>query len=111
MNLNPGRDGGYDIIGDVHGEADALERLLGKLGYAPVDGCWQHSSRQVIFLGDFIDKGPQQKRVLEIVMPMVQEGHALARPRLRTRHQPEHRGLAQAGLAPEVATVWKVGPR
>ena len=41
----------------------------------------------------------------------LQEGHALARPRLRTRHQPEHRGLAQAGLAPEVATVWKVGPR
>ena len=69
---------GYDIIGDVHGEADALERLLEKLGYAPVDGCWQHSSRKAIFLGDFIDRGPEQKRVLEIVMPMVQSGKALA---------------------------------
>jgi len=55
---------GYDIIGDVHGEADALERLLDKLGYALKDGCWQHRSRQVIFLGDFIDRGPEQKRVL-----------------------------------------------
>jgi len=69
---------GYDIIGDIHGHADALERLLDQLGYELEDGSWQHRSRQAIFLGDFIDKGPQQKRVLEIVMPMVQEGHALA---------------------------------
>ena len=69
---------GFDIIGDIHGEADALRRLLSKLGYQPVDGCWQHPSRQVIFLGDFIDRGPEQKRVLEIVMPMVKGGHALA---------------------------------
>lgn len=73
-----GGGAGYDIIGDIHGEADALERLLSKLGYEPVDGCWQHSSRQVIFLGDFIDRGPEQKRVLEIVMPMVEGGQALA---------------------------------
>jgi hypothetical protein len=69
---------GYDIIGDIHGEAGALERLLGKLGYELKDGCWQHCSRQVIFLGDFIDQGLEQKRVLEVVMPMVQEDHALA---------------------------------
>ena len=69
---------GFDIIGDVHGEADALQRLLDNLGYAPVDGCWQHSSRRVIFLGDFIDRGPEQRRVLEVVIPMVQSGNALA---------------------------------
>lgn len=69
---------GFDIIGDVHGEADALQRLLDNLGYAPVAGCWQHSSRQAIFLGDFIDRGPEQKRVLEVVMPMVESGQALA---------------------------------
>ena len=69
---------GFDIIGDIHGEADALLRLLKKLGYTLVDGCWQHPSRQVIFLGDFIDRGPEQKRVLETVMPMVRSGNALA---------------------------------
>ena len=68
----------YDIIGDVHGEADALRRLLDKLGYQLIDGCWRHSDRQVIFLGDFIDRGPDQRQVLEIVMPMVQQGQALA---------------------------------
>ena len=69
---------GYDIIGDIHGEADALERLLQKLDYELADGCWQHPSRQAIFLGDFIDRGPEQKRVLETVMPMVQSGKAFA---------------------------------
>lgn len=69
---------GFDIIGDIHGEADALERLLHKLDYKLIDGCWQHPSRQVIFLGDFIDRGPEQKRVIEIVMPMVKGGQALA---------------------------------
>ena len=69
---------GYDIIGDIHGEGDALERLLQELDYKLIDGCWQHPSRQVIFLGDFIDRGPEQRRVLETVMPMVQSGKALA---------------------------------
>ena len=69
---------GYDIVGDIHGEADALERLLQKLDYELADGCWQHPSRQAIFLGDFIDRGPEQKRVIETVMPMVQSGNALA---------------------------------
>jgi hypothetical protein len=73
-----GMGSGFDIIGDIHGEADALRRLLSKLGYEPVDGCWQHPSRQVIFLGDFTDRGPEQKRALEIVMPMVKGGQALA---------------------------------
>ena len=35
---------GYDIIGDIHGEGDALERLLQELDYKLIDGCWQHPS-------------------------------------------------------------------
>ena len=52
--------------------------MLHKLDYELVDGCWQHGARQAIFLGDFIDRGPEQKRVLETVMPMVRSGNALA---------------------------------
>jgi hypothetical protein len=69
---------GYDIIGDIHGHADELEGLLKKLGYHQKNSCYQHSERQVIFLGDFIDRGPKQTEVLQIVMPMVQNQHALA---------------------------------
>lgn len=68
----------YDIIGDIHGECDALEALLIKLDYSVVDGTWRHPNRKVIFLGDFIDRGPQQKAVLDVVMPMVNQGTALA---------------------------------
>ena len=57
---------GYDIIGDIHGHATTLEALLTELGYAPVDGVWCHPDRQAIFLGDFIDRGPQQRAVIQI---------------------------------------------
>jgi hypothetical protein len=68
----------YDLIGDIHGHADALVSLLTRLGYERIGGAFRHPHRQVVFLGDFIDRGPQIREVLEIVRPMVDEGHALA---------------------------------
>jgi len=68
----------YDIIGDIHGHADALGALLTKLGYGVVKGVYQHEKNKVIFFGDFIDRGPQQREVIEIVKPMVEQGHALS---------------------------------
>ena len=68
----------YDIIGDIHGYADPLHELLEKLGYKNKQGVFGHASRQVIFLGDFIDRGPQQKKVLDTVMAMVKNDKALA---------------------------------
>jgi len=68
----------YDIIGDIHGHADALEALLIKLGYGVVKGIYQHKTNKVIFLGDFIDRGSQQREVIEIVKPMVEQGRALS---------------------------------
>ena len=40
--------------------------------------CIGHPDRKVIFLGDFIDRGPKIRQVLEIVRPMIEEGKALA---------------------------------
>lgn len=68
----------YDIIGDIHGQADKLESLLAKLGYKQENGVWTHGCRQVIFVGDFIDRGPAQLRTVEIVRRMVESGAALA---------------------------------
>ena len=31
----------YDLIGDIHGHADALERLLQKLGYSRQQGVYR----------------------------------------------------------------------
>ncbi len=69
---------GYDIIGDIHGQADKLEALLGKLGYCNSVGTWKHPERQAIFVGDFVDRGPAQVRTVNTVRSMVEAGSALA---------------------------------
>ncbi|NLD00561.1 MAG: serine/threonine protein phosphatase [Gammaproteobacteria bacterium] len=74
MWLDPSRN--YDLIGDVHGCAQALERLLALLGYHKRAGVWQHPQRQAVFLGDLIDRGPQIRETLLIVRAMVDAGYA-----------------------------------
>ncbi len=70
----------FDIIGDIHGYAEQLEALLRKLGYEPVAGIYRHRdrNRKVIFVGDFIDRGPDILRVLKIVRSMLDAGEAFA---------------------------------
>lgn len=69
----------YDLIGDIHGHADELEALLLHLGYLPQGSGYRHlEGRKVIFLGDYIDRGPKIRRTLEIVRTMVGAGDALA---------------------------------
>ncbi|WP_201860525.1 metallophosphoesterase [Microvirga soli] len=67
----------YDIIGDVHGHAEALRALLGKLGYRERGGAWRHPERTAIFVGDLIDRGPQQIETVLLVRAMVDAGSAL----------------------------------
>ena len=67
---------GYDIIGDVHGCAYTLEKLLGKLGYESHEGIYRHPQRQAIFLGDVLDRGPHIREALHLVKAMVDAGAA-----------------------------------
>lgn len=69
---------GYDIIGDIHGYASLLKSLLAGLGYKRAGGIWQHPVRKVIFLGDFVNRGPEIRETLTLVRGMVEAGHALA---------------------------------
>lgn len=68
----------YDIIGDVHGHADALVALLAELGYRNTRGAWRHPGRQALFVGDFIDRGPRQLETVDLVRRMVDAGSARA---------------------------------
>ncbi len=74
MWIDPARS--YDLIGDIHGCGQTLERLLEILGYKKRSGIWQHAYRQALFLGDLIDRGPQIRETLHIVHAMVDAGHA-----------------------------------
>lgn len=67
---------GYDLIGDVHGCALSLQLLLTKLGYTKRGGVYSHPDRQVIFIGDIVDRGPRIRESLHIVYDMVEAGYA-----------------------------------
>ncbi len=47
-------------IGDIHGELDLLRALIAKLPF--VD-----ASDTVVFLGDYVDRGPRSREVVEVV--------------------------------------------
>lgn len=53
---------GLIAIGDIHGCRTALERLLDKLSPRPDD--------QLIFVGDYIDRGPDSKGVIDRLLTL-----------------------------------------
>ncbi len=69
--------GPFDIVGDVHGCADELLALLARLGYeVAVEGTGERRGariaaphgRHLVFVGDFVDRGPASPDVLRIAM-------------------------------------------
>ena len=67
----------YDIIGDVHGHAILLKELLLELGYTKTETGYAHPDRKAVFVGDFINRGPQIKKTVRMIRTMVENGHAL----------------------------------
>ena len=67
----------YDIIGDVHGYATLLKKLLKTMGYAKINGIWQHPERKAVFIGDFINRGPEIRETIQLVRQMTEAGAAL----------------------------------
>ena len=74
--------GPFDIIGDVHGCAEELRRLLETLGWETTSaGSHRHpSGRKLVFLGDLVDRGPNNVEVLELALRSCKEGRALCVP-------------------------------
>ncbi len=68
----------YDIIGDIHGHADKLRKLLTDLGYSPHGRGYRHAERKVLFVGDFVDRGPAIAEVVEIARATVEAGDGVA---------------------------------
>ena len=67
--------GPFDIVGDVHGCLDLLDRLIAELGY---DADGKHpDGRRLVFVGDLVDRGPSSVGVLRRVLPWLEDGTAL----------------------------------
>jgi serine/threonine protein phosphatase 1 len=56
----PAGEGRLLAVGDIHGCLDHLERLMARVQPVPED--------RVVFLGDYIDRGPDGKGVLEYLI-------------------------------------------
>jgi len=54
-----------DVIGDVHGELEALNQLLDRLGYNRFGV--HPEGRKLVFVGDLVDRGPDSPGVVEKV--------------------------------------------
>lgn len=69
-----------DFIGDIHGHYDELCALLQKLGYVESAGAYRYpgNERTVVFLGDYVDRGPKVRETLNLVRAMRDAGTALA---------------------------------
>lgn len=68
--IAPLQDGPIDIIGDVHGEIDALRAVLTTLGY---NSHGEHPrGRRLVFVGDLVDRGPDSPAVVELVASLVE---------------------------------------
>lgn len=54
-------------ISDIHGEWEKLEQLLASVAYNP-------EQDQLVLAGDYIDRGPHSKQVLDKVMQLYEQG-------------------------------------
>ncbi len=70
----PLQSGALDIVGDVHGELDALHDLLARLGYDKDGSHPDH--RHLVFVGDLGDRGPDSPGVIREVARLVHNGRA-----------------------------------
>jgi serine/threonine protein phosphatase 1 len=55
-------DARFFIVGDIHACPQELERLLSSLALQPED--------HVVFLGDYVDRGPDARAVVELLLGM-----------------------------------------
>ena len=60
------------VVGDIHGRADLLDRLLALIAAEP-----EARAARLIFVGDYIDRGPDSAKVLMRLQEMTTAGRAV----------------------------------
>ena len=79
MGLIPPSSGAIDVVGDIHGTFDHLNSLLSTLGYCHGPDGWTHAEgRRLVFVGDYIDRGPEPVRSVALVRELCDAGVAFA---------------------------------
>ncbi len=79
------------VIGDIHGCSKALRTLIELIDPEPDD--------ELVFLGDYVDRGPDSRDVIDQVIELEQRCHVVA---LRGNHEIMLYGVAYCNLDKEV---------
>lgn len=68
----------YLVIGDIHGCAGSLIKLINKIGVKELSG------RIIVFIGDYIDRGPDSMGVVDFLLKLSEKYHCIF---LRGNHE------------------------
>lgn len=86
-------------VGDIHGRADLLDRLLARVRE---DAAARSERRKVlVFLGDYIDRGPESRRVIDLLAAEDPDGPE--RVFLKGNHEDAMLGFL---ASPEIGFQW-----
>jgi len=88
----------YYVIGDLHGRLDLLEKVWEKISALAAD----FDSVKFIFLGDYIDRGPNSKGVIEFLMAKSELPHVVCL-------QGNHESMAVQTISCSLNTSWWAG--
>ncbi len=63
-------------IGDIHGDADSFAEILQKIGLTDASRRWIGGSTIMVQTGDVMDRGPQVRAALDLLMALEQQASA-----------------------------------
>jgi hypothetical protein len=69
----PAGGGALFVVGDVHGHPVELAAALRHAGLVDAAGDWAGDDTRLVFLGDFVDRGPDGIGVINLVMRLAEQ--------------------------------------
>lgn len=60
-------------MGDVHGKHQKLTRMLSKADIIDAELSWDAGAAHLVMMGDMVDRGPDSRRVLDLLMRLQEE--------------------------------------
>lgn len=63
-------------IGDIHGDADAFRAILKTAGLIDDQGAWTGGDAALVQTGDFTDRGPKVREVMDLLMDLESRARA-----------------------------------
>lgn len=91
------------VVGDVHGRSDLLHSLLRKIAFDAARH-EEGTRRELVFLGDYVDRGPDSRGVVDLILATAAERDFWSVTALKGNHE---QALMQFMVEPELWPMWQ----